>query len=503
MAREWGNADWDRLLAERGDQLMGAAIALTGSREAGEDLLQAALERVLRKPRQVDQDMEGYRRVLYNLAADGWRRRGRWRQKVPLLRSEAMVAAADDTVAVDLRDVLVRLVLQLPPRQRAVVVLRYWEQRSEAETAGLLGCSEGTVRSAAARGLRRLRELACPSGGHRHTAVGGTVMTNGMEQLLREGFDRLTAGARAPTGMVRRARRRNRRRRIAALSAAGTALATAAVITVAVLPEGSPLPRVQTAAYVTSRAQHALVTVDQKKIIAEVRATGRNGAFGFTVLNLAATKQQHPAGSAVLPGVLGSVRAQRMTSWYYHGLSLQEGFSATGKLVFASSTGPVTSPAGKHVTEAYGAAYPVRTQWRSPITGGPNWSLPKLTCSHPIGRNMRATILKELSCKLLTVDGHQQVDGVTTIKLVMVKPLPGLRGETIWIDPATYLPVRTSTASPAPHGQASVLVQDYRWLPATRANLAALHAAIRRATIPPGFRTLPSNDLPVTGFTTP
>jgi len=166
VAREWGGADWERLLAERGDQLMGAAIALTGSRDAGEGLLQAALERVLRKSRRVDWDMECYlRRVLYNLAADGWRRRGRWQQMLPLLRSEAMAAVADDTVMVDLRDVLVRLVQQLPPKQRAVIVLRYWEQRTEAETAGLLGCSEGTVRSAAARGLRRLRELAEPAAG--------------------------------------------------------------------------------------------------------------------------------------------------------------------------------------------------------------------------------------------------------------------------------------------------------------------------------------------------
>jgi RNA polymerase sigma-70 factor (sigma-E family) len=166
VAREWDGADWEQLLADRGDQLMGTAIALTGSREAGEDLLQAALERVLRRPRQVDWNMEGYlRRVLYNLAADGWRRRGRWRQRLPLLRSEAEAAAADDTVLVDLRDVLVRLVQQLPPRQRAVIVLRYWEQRSDAETASLLGCSEGTVRSAAARGLQRLRELAGPTAG--------------------------------------------------------------------------------------------------------------------------------------------------------------------------------------------------------------------------------------------------------------------------------------------------------------------------------------------------
>jgi RNA polymerase sigma factor (sigma-70 family) len=61
---------------------------------------------------------------------------------------------------IDLRDALVRVLQQLPPRQRAVLVLRYWGQHSEAETAALLGCSEGTVKSAASRGMRRLRQLA-------------------------------------------------------------------------------------------------------------------------------------------------------------------------------------------------------------------------------------------------------------------------------------------------------------------------------------------------------
>jgi len=161
MAGTADGADLEQLLAERGSQLMRVAIALAGDRQGGEDLLQAALERVLRKPRQVDTDTEGYlRRVLYNLAADGWRRRSRWREKLSLLRSQAGAEDVDGTAAVDLRDALVRLMRQLPHRQRAVIVLRYWEQRSEAETAVLLGCTEGTVKSAASRGLRRLRELA-------------------------------------------------------------------------------------------------------------------------------------------------------------------------------------------------------------------------------------------------------------------------------------------------------------------------------------------------------
>ena len=161
MARDPVGPQLEQLLAERGSSLMAAAIALAGSRQDGEDLLQAALERVLRKPRQVQGDVEGYlRRVLYNLAADGWRRRGTWRQKLlPVLRAEP-AQEPDPTGEVDQRDALVRLLGQLPPRQRAVIVLRYWEQRSETETAALLGCSEGTVKSAAARGLQHLRELA-------------------------------------------------------------------------------------------------------------------------------------------------------------------------------------------------------------------------------------------------------------------------------------------------------------------------------------------------------
>jgi RNA polymerase sigma factor (sigma-70 family) len=63
---------------------------------------------------------------------------------------------------VDLREALIASLRLLPPQQRAVLVLRYWEQLSYAETAAMLGCSEGTVKSAASRGLKRLREEAGP-----------------------------------------------------------------------------------------------------------------------------------------------------------------------------------------------------------------------------------------------------------------------------------------------------------------------------------------------------
>jgi RNA polymerase sigma-70 factor (sigma-E family) len=150
----------DRFLSERADPLMRTAVLLAGSRDAGQDLLQTALERLLRHWRGLEGDPEAYlRRTLYNLAADGFRRRGRLQRKLLLLRAETR-PPADATAVVDLRDALVRILLQLPPRQRAVLVLRYWEQLTEAEIAAVLGWPEGTVKSAASRGLRRLRELA-------------------------------------------------------------------------------------------------------------------------------------------------------------------------------------------------------------------------------------------------------------------------------------------------------------------------------------------------------
>jgi RNA polymerase sigma-70 factor (sigma-E family) len=146
-----------RFVAERGDRLLRTAALLTGSRADGEDLLQSALERLLRNWRRIEGDPENYvRRTLYNLATDGWRRERLWQRKAPLI---APAPPNDPSAAVDLRDTVVRVLTRLPPRQRAVLVLRYFEQLSEAETANLLGCSVGTVKSAASRGLDRLREM--------------------------------------------------------------------------------------------------------------------------------------------------------------------------------------------------------------------------------------------------------------------------------------------------------------------------------------------------------
>ena len=157
MRGQDGYEGLDALVAERGRALLATAVLLAGGAAAGEDLLQAALERLLRNWRRVE-DPEGYlRRTLYHLAVDRWRVR---RRRPEVLAAVEPPPVPDHSEAHDLRDALLRALAALPPRQRAVLVLRYWEGLSEAEAAGTLGCSVGTVKSSASRGLARLRELA-------------------------------------------------------------------------------------------------------------------------------------------------------------------------------------------------------------------------------------------------------------------------------------------------------------------------------------------------------
>ena len=291
--------------------------------------------------------------------------------------------------------------------------------------------------------------------------------------------------------------------------AAGTVVAAvAAAVTVTLAAGGGRGPgsapvRAQTIAVVASRTERALAAaVDQGKAIQEVQASGRGVTFGLTALNMNYTLET--PGSAVVPGVLRDVTAQRLVSWTYRGLYLQEGYSATGRLVFHNTNNEVTLRSGRQVTEQYGAAYPARTRWHT-ILRGRSGPLPPLTCQDdwfPMAYpSWRASITKVLSCGSFYLGGQQRVDGVEAMTLIS-KPQPGLDiRETIWVDPSTYLPVRLSVAFLHPHGRSSQLVEDFRWLEPTKANLAALQAAIRQATIPAGYRILPANYLLLPGAT--
>jgi RNA polymerase sigma factor (sigma-70 family) len=151
--------DLAALLEARGDALLRTAVLLTLGREAGQDLLQEALERLLRKWHKVHGDPEAYpRRIMYNCAVDGWRSRTRR----PEVLVQAEPAVADHASRLELRLMPIAALGLLTPRQRAAVVARYWEQLSEAETAAALGCSVSAVKAAAARGLRTLQAAITP-----------------------------------------------------------------------------------------------------------------------------------------------------------------------------------------------------------------------------------------------------------------------------------------------------------------------------------------------------
>jgi RNA polymerase sigma-70 factor (sigma-E family) len=144
------------------------ALLLTGYRRAeAEDLLQSVLERAYRRWRRICRagaDPGPYvRKMLVNASVDRWRRLHH-RVEEPLGLTGPDPVADDQSGLVADRDLLLRAMATLPPGQRAVLVLRYFEDLSEAQTAATLGCSVGSVKSQASRGLARLRTVVAPPG---------------------------------------------------------------------------------------------------------------------------------------------------------------------------------------------------------------------------------------------------------------------------------------------------------------------------------------------------
>ena len=149
-------------VAARQRALLRTARMLTGNQHTAEALVQATLERVWPRWSRIvrDGDPDAYvRRVLINTYSTWWRRK--WRAESPT--SELPEVAAPDAFAeADLADALRRLLPTLTPRQKAVVVLRFYDDLSEAATAEALGCSVGTVKSQTSKALARLRSMADP-----------------------------------------------------------------------------------------------------------------------------------------------------------------------------------------------------------------------------------------------------------------------------------------------------------------------------------------------------
>ena len=152
--REFVRAQWTPLTR--------TAYLLTGDRGTAEDLAQAALEKVHRRwnrVRSAENPAAYARRTLVNTAIS-WRRRRRVAE-VPLLATDT-AGGPDAYDRVADRDLVLGALRGLPKRTRAVLVLRYYEDLSEADTAAVLNCSVGTVKSLASRGLARLRRQIAP-----------------------------------------------------------------------------------------------------------------------------------------------------------------------------------------------------------------------------------------------------------------------------------------------------------------------------------------------------
>jgi RNA polymerase sigma-70 factor (sigma-E family) len=139
-------------------QLLRRAYLLTGDRDLAEDLVQEALARVCAasKRRRIE-NLDAYARTtMVHLCIRRWRRRGRLREVPTVAPPDAGLADSSDQVAERCR--MRQALREIAPRQRAVLVLRYYEDLSERQIAETLGVGVGTVRSQTARGLTRMRD---------------------------------------------------------------------------------------------------------------------------------------------------------------------------------------------------------------------------------------------------------------------------------------------------------------------------------------------------------
>jgi RNA polymerase sigma-70 factor (sigma-E family) len=159
-------ASFEQFVEGSSSWMLTLAMLLTGySKPDAEDLLQTVLERAYRRWARICRtgDPAPYvRQMLVNAAVDRWRLLRR-RPEQPLGADDLVMSAGfagpDKSSAVADQDLLWRALAQLPAGQRAVLVLRYYEDLTEAQTAAVLGCSVGSVKAQASRALTKLRRV--------------------------------------------------------------------------------------------------------------------------------------------------------------------------------------------------------------------------------------------------------------------------------------------------------------------------------------------------------
>jgi RNA polymerase sigma-70 factor (sigma-E family) len=158
MSRHPSDEEFSEFVQVAWPGLVRTAYLLLGDRGLAEDLAQTALAKTYAawpKVRDV-QAAPGYARTTLVNTAASWFRRRSWRNELP---TESLPEGAANDLDPSLRPSVVAALGQLPPRQRAVIVLRFYEDLSVADTARALGCSDGTVKSQTSHALAKLRVL--------------------------------------------------------------------------------------------------------------------------------------------------------------------------------------------------------------------------------------------------------------------------------------------------------------------------------------------------------
>lgn len=151
------DADFREFVSSRGRALLRSAYLLTGNLADAEDLVQSALAKTYQAWSRIEdrKALDGYvRRAMVNTHISWWRR-----HRVDEYPTDEIPdqPAADTSGNSELRDTLQRAIDRLPQRMRAAVVLRYFEDMTEAEVADVLGVSQGTVKSTVSRAVAKLR----------------------------------------------------------------------------------------------------------------------------------------------------------------------------------------------------------------------------------------------------------------------------------------------------------------------------------------------------------
>jgi RNA polymerase sigma factor (sigma-70 family) len=160
----------ERVVREHGDALVRLAMVLCGDRDEAQDIVQTVLARLLGRGADLPQAPLPYvRRAVTNEFLDRTRRTSRLRGLLVVLRGDRLQHDGPEPAAGE-RDTVRRILAQLSPRERAAVVLRYYEDLSDAEIGEVLGCAPATTRTLLSRAMPKLRaalRAATPDGSSR------------------------------------------------------------------------------------------------------------------------------------------------------------------------------------------------------------------------------------------------------------------------------------------------------------------------------------------------